>query len=327
MRFKIFIATLLGWPVLVFCQVMGPYAPAAGKTGSTAIAQDTSLIIAWATQCSVQRGYQNLADTSLGKASFGTLANATGPADGQVISLGDAGEALYTFNPPLQNGSGADVAIFENGISDNFLELAFVEISSNGLDFYRFAATSLTDTSIQVSAFGALEATNLNNLAGKYRAGFGVPFDFEELANQANLDISAISHLKIIDVVGSLNPNLSSYDQNNRAINDPYPTAFASGGFDLDALAILKPNTIGMRIGQLSDSNLAFYPNPCSSILHSSAQIAQAELYNAQGQRFSLSLISNGQALDLSAVEPGIYWLKVVFSNGQVGQQKVIKRL
>lgn len=325
MILRTLIAIVLALPSSLLAQALGPFAPAAGNLGSTAISQDTSLIKAWANQCNITRGYQNIANTSAGLVTFGAAINATGMADGQVVSLGDAGEALYTFNPPLQNGSGADVAIFENGLSDTFLELAFVEISSNGVDFYRFAATSLTDTLNQIGAFGPLEASNLHNLAGKYRAGFGVPFDFEELANQPNLDISAVSHLKIIDVVGAINPSLANYDQNGRAINDPYPTAFASGGFDLDALAILNPNTIGVQ--SVKDPLQAVYPNPCHNSLRSSLAIEKATLYNAVGQRKPLVKNTDDYSLDLSAVEPGLYWLQLDYKNGQRSLQKIVRRL
>ena len=55
-----------------------------------------------------------------------------------VVSLGDGGEAVLYFNPPIKNGSGADFAIFENGFQDHYMEFGFVEVSSNGLDFFDF---------------------------------------------------------------------------------------------------------------------------------------------------------------------------------------------
>ena len=72
---------------------------------------------------------------------------------------------------------------FENSFSDDFLELAFVEVSSNGIDFYRFNSISLTQENVQIETFGLIDARQIHNLAGKYRGMFGVPFDLSELAN------------------------------------------------------------------------------------------------------------------------------------------------
>jgi hypothetical protein len=39
--------------------------------------------------------------------------------------------------------------------------------------------------------------------------------------------------------VGSLNPSYGTKDALGRFINDPWPTAFESGGFDLDAVGVM----------------------------------------------------------------------------------------
>ena len=83
------------------------------------------------------------------------------------------------FDPPIENGDGFDFVVFENSFSDNFLELAWVEVSSNGIDFIRFENFSLTPS--QVSPFGFIDPTNINGLAGKYKQGFGTPFDLQSL--------------------------------------------------------------------------------------------------------------------------------------------------
>ena len=36
----------------------GPYAPAAGISGTTAMHKDSSVFVAWADHCSINRGYQ-----------------------------------------------------------------------------------------------------------------------------------------------------------------------------------------------------------------------------------------------------------------------------
>lgn len=224
----------------------GPYAPPAGQTGSTAVSATDPGIVGWAT------GYQDFIpgpvdatapDGAL--ASFGDPGNVPGPsgADGNnhpVVSLGDGGSIVLTFDNPITNGAGADFAVFENSLTDDFLELAFVEVSSDGVNFTRFDAVSQTQTDTQVTSFGSTDATNLYNLAGKYRAGYGTPFDLEEVSGRSGLNVNAITHVRIIDVVGSIDPDYASYDSLGNIVNDPWKTAFESGGFDLDAVGVMN---------------------------------------------------------------------------------------
>ena len=206
-----------------------------------------SAFVAWATGVSeLVRGYADIANPNLGHASFGTGENALGPVAGDTsadvfstVSLGDGGWITLTFANPIRNGAGWDFAVFENGFGDTFLELAFVEVSSNGTDFFRFASVSLTPVTTQVGGFGTLDPTNLHNLAGKYRQGYGVGFDLAELSFVgAALDINAVTHVRIVDVVGSINPAHARYDSLGNIINDPYSTPFSTGGFDLDAIGV-----------------------------------------------------------------------------------------
>jgi len=222
----------------------GPFAPAAGQAGSTAIANTSPAIVEWASGFrDLVRGPMNIANPGAGLASFGSGAEALGFADANaahVVSLGDGGSITLSFDRPITNGPDADFAVFENGFADTFLELAFAEVSSNGVDFVRFPAVSLTQTSTQVGSFGSLDPTNLNNLAGKYRAGFGTPFDLADIAGLSPLvDPNNVQFVRIVDVVGSINPAFGTLDSQGHVVNDPYPTAFSSGGFDLDGVAVM----------------------------------------------------------------------------------------
>ena len=93
--------------------------------------------------------------------SSGNSSMAIGFPGNGIISLGDGGEAILTFENPIMNGNGWDFAVFENSFSDTYLELGFVEVSSNGHDFYRFEATSLTQDSIQIDAFGSVNTEKI----------------------------------------------------------------------------------------------------------------------------------------------------------------------
>jgi hypothetical protein len=246
--------------VVLSCTVVrsGPFAPQVGQPGSTAIAARDPSFVEWASSVrSLVRGPENIANPGLGLASFGTAGNALGPSDAAadfqgVVSLGDGGQITLGFDEPIRNGPGPDFAVFENGFVSGslaFLELGFVEVSNDGMNFFRFDATSDTQTTTQVGSFGLLDATNLNNLAGKYVAGFGTPFDLQELAGRSPLlDVNDVRYVRIVDVVGSINPLFASYDSLGNIVNDPWPTASSSSGFDMDAVGVIngvpEPSTI-----------------------------------------------------------------------------------
>ncbi|MGV3533276.1 MAG: PEP-CTERM sorting domain-containing protein [Chthoniobacteraceae bacterium] len=234
----------------------GPYAGAAGQQGSTAISKDDPAIRAWATgyvASTLERGWLSAANESLGTVSHGSPSDALGKADVDVeleevhpvISLGDGGSITLTFAEPIADGPSFDFAVFENGFQDTFLELAFVEVSSDGEYFSRFPAVSLTGTeggqeNPNQDSFSLLDPTNLHNLAGKYIGGYGTPFDLAELPMDPKVNKGRITHVRVVDVVGSTNPAWGTRDSGGRLIKDPFPTRFETGGFDLDAIGVLN---------------------------------------------------------------------------------------
>lgn len=298
---------------------------AVGTIGTTAIYKDSSAFISWATSCSVQRGYQDISNTSLGYTSVGDSTMASGMAGSNgVVSLGDGGSAIVTFANPVSNGIGFDFAVFENSFSDVFLELAFVEVSSDGINYFRFPAISNSQTVTQIGPFdNTVDATKLNNLAGKYRAQYGTPFDLQELDNIIGLDINNITHIKIIDVVGSVNPLHATYDINNNPINDPFPTAFASGGFDLDAVGVIHQQATGLN--ELNNSiSLIVYPNPISHNQHlkirCSEKINHIIVSNSTGVALDKINETDLQNLELKS---GLFFLQIHTDKG-IAQTKII---
>ena len=298
-----FISSLSIW-------AQGGFSPAVGEPGCNAIYKDSSLIKSWANACTVDRGYQNILKPSLGKVSVGDSSKAIGIADNIVVSLGDRGTATLTFNGELFNGPGYDFAVFENGFDNYFLELAFVEVSSDGQNFFRFPSESLTDTSNQVSTFDSLDATNLYNLAGKYRSNYGVPFDLEEMKGIVGLDVDKVTHVKIIDVVGSMNNSIASRDSKSVKVNDPFPTAFPSGGFDLDAVAAIHIKPTGINENRIVE--LGLYPNPTQGEINfnETFQNALLNIYSLDG-RLVRNLILKGSSIDLSNLNPSIYFIQI----------------
>lgn len=222
------------------------YCGAVGTEGCTAIRYDSSIVAAWATGCVVERGPVDITDPTGPRVRYGNDSAAIGPAGTvttSAVSLGDGGRATLTFAEPIRNIEGPDFAVFENSFDDNFLELAFVEVSSDGERYVRFRATSLTPSDVQVGTIGKVDPTKLNNLAGKYRVGYGTPFDLEELRDSAGLDINNVTHVRVVDVVGTIDPAYGTRDAKGRIVNDPWPTrdtVWASGGFDLSGVAVLR---------------------------------------------------------------------------------------
>ncbi|RUA29781.1 MAG: T9SS C-terminal target domain-containing protein [Bacteroidetes bacterium] len=291
------------------------YAPAAGQPGSTAVYKDSSIIVAWANQATITRGWQNIANQSLGKVTIGDANSPVGAADNNVVSLGDGGSAILQFAKPIMNGTGPDFAVFENAFDDYFLELAFVEVSSDGQRYVRFPAHSLTQTITQVGGFGQLQTVKINNLAGKYKGGYGTPFDLEELKDSTGLDIMHITHIRIIDVVGSIDDAYATRDTANNKINDPFPTPFPSGGFDLDAIAVMN---LATDIHNLSSNNqIAIYPNPTeNSLTFQCDESGFVEIISINGQILLSHRFTKGKTiLNLSSLAKGVYLFRINLSD------------
>lgn len=316
--------------ISIFCfslSAIGQYAPAAGKPGTTAIHMDSTAFVDWATNAVINTGWINCADTSLGKAAIGTANSATGKADGDIVSFGDGGSAILTFSTPVYNGPGWDFAVFENSFDGNFLELAFVEVSSDGIHYARFPAHSLTQFSNQIQAFDTLNPMKINNLAGKYKAGFGTPFDLEELKNFSQIDINFITHIRIIDVIGSIDSIYGSIDTAGNLINDPWPTNFPSSGFDLDAVGLIH-SMAGFEEKQDAFS-ISILPNPANDYIAIKSvnhlNINRIEIYSVQGSVvFSKDFTIEMATIDVNNIQSGLYIISILYQNELVRKKKIL---
>ena len=297
---------------------MGPFCGVVGTTGCTAIAYNDNRIKAWATGCTLVLGSQNLSDPSAPVVTYGTADEAVGAASTStmdVVSLGDGGSATLTFEKPIANGDGYDFAVFENSFNDYFLELAFVEVSSDGERFVRFPATSLTQTARQITS--SVDPTYINNLAGKYRVGYGTPFDLNELRDSAGLDINNITHVRVIDVVGSIDPELGTYDAFGHIINDPFPTITYSAGFDLDGIAVLNQKTERIELAE-NGVQMSVYPNPATDricVTLENLENIDVTLFDMSGRAVKTLTLRNGDnTIDISTLQNGIYLIRVAGS-------------
>ena len=324
---NLFLKIVLSLSVISLNVKAQPYPPIVGQPGSTAIYKDSSAFVNWVTSCKVVRGLQDVSTPTLGLANGGDSSMVIGIAGTNgVVSLGDGGSAICTFQYPIKNGIGNDFAVFENSFDDTFLELAFVEVSSDGINFVRFPSHSLTDTTLQTNTFGTTDATKINNLAGKYRGSYGTPFDLQELAGNTNLNINAITHVKIIDVVGSVNKQYAKRDSYNNMINDPWPTPFPNGGFDLDAIGVIHQNTsVGLKENDL-DEKLSLYPNPIKKgetiLLSTSKDILFVSVYNFSGQKI---LTTKENFISTSELTEGIYFIEINSVKNSVTKKLLIQ--
>ena len=296
----------------------GPFCGPVGTEGCNAIAADSSAIVAWATGAAITRGPQMISNPEGPLADFGTEADAIGPASTattDAVSLGDGGSALLTFATPIRNGEGPDFAVFENSFDDHFLELAFVEVSSDGQRFVRFPATSLTQTETQTGSSGSTDPTRINNLAGKFRIGYGTPFDLDELSDSTGINLDSIVYVRIVDVVGSIDPQYATYDAFGHIVNDPWPTNFGSCGFDLTGVAVLNeyvaPQPIGIEEAEFAIESV--WPNPTADRVNVAiSKSANAQLFDLTGRQLGTYSLQQGtNTIDLSIFPEGVYMLRI----------------
>ncbi len=233
----VFLTTLLLIAALTAAHADFP--PEAGAPGSTAIHKDSPLFVRWANG---HTGYLPGTDVD---AIWQTPAKSYGPAvetdSFDIVCLGNGGKITLFFPLPIRDAAGADFAVFENALSHTFLELAFVEVSSDGVHFFRFPTASLTPYA--VGPFGDVYPEEIDGFAGKYIRGYGTPFDLALLPEDPRLDKQHVRFVRIVDIIG----DGLTQDSAGRPIYDPTPTV-GSGGFDLDAIGVIHENSEPVRL-------------------------------------------------------------------------------
>jgi hypothetical protein len=151
-----------------------------------------------------------------------------------------------------------------------------------------------------------------------------MPFDLEELNNIPDLNINSITHVKIIDVIGCIQDEYATYDSQGNKINDPWPTPFPSGGFDLDAVGVIH-NTSNANIDDLLISKLLVYPNPVSEYLFISfpvkLKLNSIELFDLLGKPMDIDLPDTSfdkyqpLKINISSLPAGMYMIMMNFDN------------
>lgn len=210
--------------------------------------QDASLLFWASSVVDFARGYQDYQQPDLGYASYGAENDVLGDA-GTPFSLGDGGTITLSFDQEIRNLPGDDFVVFENGFAWQgvYMELGFVEVSSNGVDFSRLPALCRRDS--QPGPWDTSDSADFYNLAGNFVGGTG--FDLEDLitAGDANVssglvDLQHIVFVRVVDVIGDIAAGGATQDFLGRPVADPYPTPGESCGMDLTGVAGLHAGTV-----------------------------------------------------------------------------------
>ncbi|MBR4596969.1 MAG: hypothetical protein IKO42_01050 [Opitutales bacterium] len=226
---------------------------AVGSEGCPAIHRNDARFADWAS------GWKDLVYGANCEEEWRNPHNAIGKASDSVydiLCLGDGGSVVMTFDFAIRDGEGFDFAVFENSFDGYFLELAFVEVSTDGEHFVRFPNLYLDDKSI--GAFAKGNPRYVYNLAAKYFCEYGHPFDLAELKaayefarspactfseeyknsileNYKYLDFSNIKFVRIVDIIG----DGKTLDCEGQGIYDPVGCV-GSAGFDLNAIGVIN---------------------------------------------------------------------------------------
>jgi hypothetical protein len=122
-------------------------------------------------------------------------------------------------------------------------------------------------------------------------------------------------------VIGSVNDSFGTRDSKGRIINDPWPTPFASSGFDLDAVAVVNGSLLNTQ--EIELAGVKVYPSLArvNEPIHISGQEDMSiEVFNQRGQTI---LKTNETEIKLDA--SGLYIFQVTLRD-RVFTQKVVIR-
>lgn len=316
------------------------YAPQTGTAGTTAIPANSTLFKSWATGTTIVRGLQQIDGSQTAYASAGDPANSVGPSNGSIVSLGDGGTAVLTFAKPITNDTGFDFAVFENGFISGqsgkaFLELAFVEVSSDGVNFFRFPSHNeypsnyiQNSTDVGGSGFATMDARYLNNFAGKYTSGFGTPFDLSDIPDNPLLNKAQITHVKIVDVIGTNIDGYKTFDSFGNVAVDPFPTPGAGSGFDLDAVGVINEYSAVLATSENKkpENKINLYPNPATDFIKiNSDKEVLVKIYSITG-----ALVKQAKTVDktvnISELKTGNYIVQFETENGKQNLKLIVSK-
>lgn len=169
-----------------------------------------------------------------------------GGGSSHVLTLGEGGNVTLGFDVTIVDGPGADFATFENGFVIGsgpgvFSEIAYVEVSTNGVDFARFPSKYFgTGSSMgayrNIAGGMPVVANALTNTVSPFdpTVSGGEAFDLADLAGEpsvlaGDVVLNDIHFVRLVDCAPGSTDSLGT------------PIG-ASGGADFDAVAVINSN-------------------------------------------------------------------------------------
>ena len=189
----------------------------------------------------------------------GPVGGGLGSGSTDVLSLGEGGSVTLGFDVTIADGPGVDFTVFENGFmfgSGHFAEVAFVEVSTDGMSFARLPSSyvgvqtppdfSRMPLGTSDGIAGALAVVS-NVFDGNTPSPFepvlsgGDAFDLAVLADHplvlaGTVDLAAIHFVRLVDAPS----DGSSADTSGTPVWDSRNNAVAANSADIDAVAVIQ---------------------------------------------------------------------------------------
>jgi hypothetical protein len=168
-------------------------------------------------------------------------------------------------------------------------------------------------------------ANLINNLAGKYGAGFGTPFNLDDLSGISELDINKVTTIRLIDVIGSIGMS-GCNDNSGLKINDPFPTNFPTGGFDLDAVGAIH-FMAHTSVMEHATPVVSIFPNPCTDQLNINVLPGRytLSLYGIAGNAVFTGQFTDNICVATGKLATGVYYARITDENGIQWLERVVK--
>lgn len=206
----------------------------------------------------------------------------------------------------------------------------------NAGDIYLYADSDGNGPGEELIAFTGLTPSSIKNVGGNFGfITYEVTFDinpFELIAEEENTtfwvgaQIESTAQMVYLDANQTLNTSYEQY------IFDPDDLIWVTNTsvFEYEADGVLKLEGECATLGsnELMASDFSYYPNPVTDILNINSQKAvnSVEIFNLTGQKVQNNAkVQNGQ-INMSALNSGLYVIRVTLENGVIETFKVIKK-
>lgn len=148
--------------------------------------------------------------------------------------------------------------------------------------------------------------------------------------NLISYEVQRSTDNKIFETVAVVKPNNSPASSIYRFVDEQLPTATSTAYYRLKVVEP-KSNSISSVVtisrDKLSEQNISLYPNPTTDLINftNAAQITSAKITDVNGNEV-LKLNSTTDAVDVSSLSKGIYFVVITALDGTTTNTKLIKK-